>query len=86
MLNRFHLYIYYLLKNHGPRAIFEYIRYILYFKLSQDKLLKENYNPSIRRLIIFLTPGFDIVNGGILSISSIYEETKKYIELYHQFL
>jgi hypothetical protein len=46
-------------------------------KSSQDKLLKESYNPNVSKLIIFLTPGFDEVNGGILSISSICEETKK---------
>lgn len=46
-------------------------------KLSQEKLLKENYSPNTRKLIVFLTPGADIVNGGILSISSLYEETKK---------
>ena len=73
MLNPLHLYKYV----HAPRSFLRYLRYILYFKLSQDKLLKEKYIPSTRRLIIFLTPGFDIVNGGILSISSIYEETKK---------
>ena len=43
----------------------------------QDKLLKENYNPNTKKLIVFLTPGSDIVNGGILSITSIYEETIK---------
>lgn len=43
----------------------------------QDKLLKENYNPNTKKLIVFLTPGSDIVNGGILSIASIYEETIK---------
>jgi len=43
----------------------------------QEKLLQEEYNSTISNLIIFLTPGNDIVNGGILSISSIYEETKK---------
>src|SRR5215203_2744194 len=28
-----------------------------------------------RRLIVFLTPGFDSPNGGILSITSIYRES-----------
>ena len=49
----------------------------------QNELLKENYNPNAKKLIIFLTSGYDMVNGGILSISSIYEETiklKKYME------
>lgn len=46
-------------------------------KQIQEKLLKENYSPNTNKLIVFLTPGTDIVNGGILSISSIYEETVK---------
>lgn len=46
-------------------------------KLCQRKLLIENYSPSIKNLIIFLTPGRDIVNGGIISISSIFGETVK---------
>ena len=46
-------------------------------KRSQEKLLRQNYAPSTKKAIIFLTPGRDIVNGGILSITSIYEETIK---------
>lgn len=46
-------------------------------KQIQEKLLKENYPPNTNKLIVFLTPGSDIVNGGILSISSIYEESIK---------
>jgi len=46
-------------------------------KQSQDELLKANYDSETKKLVVFLTPGFDVVNGGILSISSIYEETKK---------
>lgn len=43
----------------------------------QKKLLEKNYSQNTRKLIIFLTPGFDLVNGGILSVSSIFEETKR---------
>lgn len=43
----------------------------------QERLLRENYSLNIKKLIVFLTPGYDIVNGGILSFSSLYEETKK---------
>lgn len=43
----------------------------------QKRLLKKNYNPYSEKLIIFLTSGYDIINGGILSISSIYQETEK---------
>ena len=43
----------------------------------QDKLLNQNYSSNTEKLIIFLTPGHNAVSGGILSISSIYDETKK---------
>jgi len=46
-------------------------------KQIQEKLLRENYLPTASKLIVFLTPGSDRVNGGILSISSIYKETRK---------
>ncbi|MCJ7633443.1 hypothetical protein MUP77_13780, partial [Candidatus Bathyarchaeota archaeon] len=46
-------------------------------KLSQREMLARNYSVRAKQLIIFLVPGHDLVNGGILSISSIYEETKK---------
>lgn len=59
---------YYLLKNFLVR---DKIREV------QGDLLKKNYDPNSERLIIFLTPGYDEVNGGIMSISSIYEETEK---------
>ncbi len=48
-----------------------------YQKEQRDKILKENYPPDTKKLIVFLIPGYDIVNGGILSIYSIYKETKK---------
>ena len=48
----------------------------------QSELLKENYNPNTKKLIIFLTSGYDMVNGGILSISSMYEETTKLKEIH----
>ena len=46
-------------------------------KKLQNKLLCEGYSTEIKKLIIFLTPGNDVVNGGILSITSIYSETIK---------
>lgn len=49
----------------------------LTIKLSQKRLLAECYPRNAEKLIIFLTPGYDVVNGGILSISSIYGETVK---------
>ena len=46
-------------------------------RLAQQRLLRENYSPETEKLIVVLTPGYDIVNGGILAISAIYEETTK---------
>jgi len=43
----------------------------------QVNLLKGYYNPQNKKLVIFLTPGYDIVNGGILSINSIFIESSK---------
>lgn len=43
----------------------------------RNELLKLNYDPNIKKLIVFLTPGYDYVCGGILSISSMYNETQK---------
>lgn len=43
----------------------------------QRKLLSKDYSPNVRKLIMFLTPGFDNVNGGLISITSIYNETHK---------
>ncbi|MCE5213551.1 MAG: hypothetical protein LLF83_02385 [Methanobacterium sp.] len=51
-------------------------------KANQEKLLEKNYNKKNNILIIVLTSGYDMVHGGILSISSIYEETKKIGETY----
>ncbi|AKB46568.1 hypothetical protein MSKOL_0791 [Methanosarcina sp. Kolksee] len=57
-------------KIRNPFKIFKIKKY-------QDKLLSKNYSTNTKKLIIFLTPGYDIINGGIHSISSIYEETIK---------
>lgn len=48
----------------------------------QKHLLEQTYDEKTDKLIIFLTSGYDMVNGGILSISSIYEETKKLVEVH----
>lgn len=42
----------------------------------QNELLKKNYDPNICKLIIFCTPGYNLSNGGIMSITSIYQETR----------
>ena len=46
-------------------------------RMRQRKLLIADYSPTIQKLIMFLTPGFDNVNGGIISITSLYNETHK---------
>ena len=46
-------------------------------RIHQRKLLSTDYSPNVRRLVMFLTPGFDNVNGGLISITSIYNETYK---------
>jgi hypothetical protein len=51
-------------------------------KSVQKELLIKNYSSNLEKLIVFLTPGLDIVNGGILSISFLYEETKKLSNLH----
>jgi len=64
--------------------VFKYLRplkrnYIKEFKVKrlQKQMLEENYSCDVEKLIVFLTPGNDIVCGGILSIFSIYQETIK---------
>jgi hypothetical protein len=71
----------YLLINEG----FEATRGFVYSLKSQSReihktqrlLLRKNYSPDTRGLIIFLTPGVDLVNGGVLSVTSLANETKR---------
>lgn len=44
--------------------------------LNQKKILS-NYDCNTNKLIVFVVPDIDIVNGGIMSIVSIYKETLK---------
>lgn len=65
------------------KAIFSHLRSSLYkikdpLIISRQKyFLKELSDTNIKSIIIFLTPGYDIVNGGVLSIYSLYSETKR---------
>lgn len=43
----------------------------------QFLLLMKRYPRACERLIVYLTPGYDKVNGGILAISSMYADTVK---------
>lgn len=45
-------------------------------RAAQRLYLQENFANDAKGLIIFLTPGIDMVNGGILSVTSLFEETK----------
>jgi hypothetical protein len=55
----------------------------LKIKPFQDRLLKESYSQDLKKLIVFLIPGADrktgkeTMSGGVISIVSICEETKK---------
>lgn len=44
---------------------------------SQVKSLRESFSTETEHLIIFLTPGYDFVNGGIMSICSLCYESQK---------
>ena len=46
-------------------------------KLKQNNAIKENYINNQDNLIIFIVPNRDIINGGVMSICSIYNETLK---------
>jgi hypothetical protein len=69
-------YLFDMIRRVGPRSLLLYLSEFK-IRLSQDRLLKRNYHTNAEKLIVFLTMGSDIVNGGLLSISSMYEETKK---------
>ncbi len=46
-------------------------------RIHQRKLMMENYDSEIRNLIIFLSPGTNYVRGGVISITSIFNETMR---------
>ncbi len=50
---------------------------------TQAERLGRNYPPDAARLIVLLVPGLDKVNGGILSITSIYGETRTLRDVHH---
>ncbi len=58
-------------------------------KKKQNKLIKQLYKPNIENLIVFIVDGAnwftgkDTISGGILSIASIYEESKKLKDIHH---
>jgi hypothetical protein len=49
---------------------------------TQRDILMDRYDPDSEALIVILTPGNDQVNGGILSIASIYQETSRLKDLH----
>lgn len=60
-----------------------------YNHLIQPKLenamssIKNNYSQEDENIIIFMIPGENAINGGILSIFSLYEETKNIANIHH---
>jgi hypothetical protein len=64
---------------HERRKVFREAR----IRRLQNELIKKQYNPESKKLIIFFVPGADIftgrdnISGGVLSIASLYNETKK---------
>lgn len=48
----------------------------------QRRRLSKLYSPTAQSLVLFITQGFNRVNGGILSINSIYNETCKLKEIH----
>ena len=65
----------------GPRTLLRTLRRFR-IRLAQDRLLNKSLGRNVERLIILLTPGKDIVNGGIMSICSIYEETRTIYQIH----
>jgi len=57
------------------------IRVMIVKEIQRRRLIK-HYCPATQRLIIFLTLGHNWVSGGILSITSIYNETFKLKEIH----
>ncbi|MGP8069992.1 MAG: hypothetical protein ACLP5V_08885 [Candidatus Bathyarchaeia archaeon] len=45
-------------------------------RIRQRKLMMENYDPEIQKLVIFLSPTTDYISGGVISITSIFNETE----------
>jgi len=43
----------------------------------QKRLLEAVFDPNTEKLVIILTPGRDEINGGVLSIASIFRETRE---------
>ena len=58
-------------------------------KKKQDKLLRLQYDKDEKELIVFLVPGADWdtakdnISGGVLSIASLYNETKKLFKIHN---
>ncbi len=54
------------------------IQRLKYRKIEEtQKEILETFDPNEKKIIVFFTPGKDIITGGLLSIASLYEETRK---------
>lgn len=56
--------------------IFQYIKDTRVQSI-QRGILKKYYNPKASGLVLYLAPGRDRVNGGVMAIHTLYNETKK---------
>jgi glycosyltransferase involved in cell wall biosynthesis len=52
-------------------------------KLIQNDLMKKNFQREASDLIVFLVPGVDAINGGLMSICSLAKVTKSLKEIHH---
>jgi hypothetical protein len=53
-----------------------------WIRKKQSMMIEKQFSPDADRLILFLVPGFNMVNGGVLSISSVCNETKLFGSLH----
>ncbi len=56
--------------------------YSPFWKLRQETLIKQKYDSQEKNLIVFVISNKDFITGGLMSICSIYEETRKMEEVH----
>jgi hypothetical protein len=82
LIKSLYRFIYY---KHERRKFFREVK----IRRLQNKLIKEQYRADAKDLIIFFVPGADLftgkdnISGGVLSIASLFKETKQLEEVHH---